>query len=237
MAPPQLFINTKTMELEKQPEIEKENSHENSQGREDDKEDDINASDPPERTNGKDENGKAKFPLPIHSYILMFTGLAIALAGAFLGINEPTNLYFFVLGLHLFTLGCLHLAQAPGIKFFSSLLDRWDSCCNSKIARILLGTIFSVSNTIFTGLEMYILFNNYDDFDCDYYSNYYGKDGWMDCYSWPLVVLGLLISIFLALPWPLLLLCSTEKCTKPSHSRKPSGLVLRIVLDPQTPKL
>ena len=64
---------------------------------------------------------------------------------AFLGIYEPAYRYFFVLGLHLFSLGWFHFAQAPGIKFFSSPLYRRDSCCKPKIARILLGTVFSVS--------------------------------------------------------------------------------------------
>jgi len=76
MAPPQLFINTKTLQLDKQPEIV--NVDENNQEWEDDKKDEEDGK---EGTNGKDENGKAKFPLPILSYILMFTGLAISLAG------------------------------------------------------------------------------------------------------------------------------------------------------------
>jgi len=203
MAPPQLFINTKTLQLDKQPEIV--NVDENNQEWEDDKKDEEDGK---EGTNGKDENGKAKFPLPILSYILMFTGLAISLAGAFLGINKPAHCYFFVLGVHLLSLGCLHLANAQGIRSFSSLLDKWDSCCKQKTASIFIGT---VANFIFTALELYTLFNNdfdYDDFDCSY-----GRDGWMYCYGWPFVILGLIFSIFLALPWPLLLLWTTKKCT------------------------
>jgi len=208
MAPPQLFINTKTLQLEKQEIV---NVDGNNQEWEDDKkdiEDDSDANDPSEGTNGKNKSGKAKSPLPILSYILIFTGLAISLAGAFLGINKPAHCYFFVLGLHLLSLGCLHLANAQGIRSFSSLLERWDSCCKQKIASIFIGT---VANFIFTALELYTLFNNdfdYDDFDCSY-----GRDGWMFCYGWPFIILGLIFSIFLALPWPLLLLWTTKKCT------------------------
>jgi len=212
MAPPQLFINTKTLQLEKQPEIVNVDGYENNQEREDDKkdeEDSSDASNPSEGTNGKNESRiQAKFPLPILSYILIFTGLAISLPGAFLGINKPAHCYFFVLGLHLLSLGCLHLANAQGIRSFSSLLERWDSCCKQKIASIFVGT---VANFIFTALELYTLFNNdfdYDDFDCSY-----GRDGWMFCYGWPFIILGLIFSIFLALPWPLLLLWTTKKCT------------------------
>jgi len=220
MAPPQLFINTKTLQLEKQEIV---NVDGNNQEWEDDKkdiEDDSDASDASEGTNGKDKNGKAKFPLPILSYILMFTGLAISLAGAFLGINKPANSYFFVLGLHLFSLGCLHLAEAPRIQSFSSLLDRWESCQKPKIARIMLATIASVANSIFAALEMYILFTNYDDFDCDYYGNFY------------FVFFGLMFSIFLALPWPLLLLWTTKGSTKTF-----SFPVFKIVSDPPNPNL
>ena len=79
MAPPQIFINTKTLELEKRSDIEKEDGHENDQEHEDDKkdiEDDSDGSDPSEGI-----KAKFPFPLPICSYILMFTGLAISLAG------------------------------------------------------------------------------------------------------------------------------------------------------------
>ena len=93
MAPPQIFINTKTLELEKRSDIEKEDGCENYQEREDhkkDKEDGSDASDPSENANEKDESRKSKFPfpLPIHSYILMFTGLAIALAGVSYNKND-----------------------------------------------------------------------------------------------------------------------------------------------------
>ena len=70
---------------------------------------------------------------------------------AFLGIYEPAYRYFFVLGLHLFS-----LAKTPEIHFFSTLLARWDGY-KQKMARILIGKIFSVVNVIFTALEMHIL--------------------------------------------------------------------------------
>merc|ERR1712025_646229 len=93
MAPPNLFINTKTLDLEKQPENEKEDGFEDLEQKDEkkDKGDDNAGSDPSEGINK--ENGKAKFPLPlpIFSYIVVSNGLAITLAGAFLGINwaEP----------------------------------------------------------------------------------------------------------------------------------------------------
>jgi len=220
MAPPQLFINTKTLEVEKQDIV---NVDGNNQEWEDDKKDIEDGSDDPSEgtNNGNNESRiQAKFPLPILSYILVFMGLAISLAGAFLGINKPANSYFFVLGLHLFSLGCLHLAEAPRIQSFSSLLDRWESCQKPKIARIMLATIASVANSIFAALEMYILFTNYDDFDCDYYGNFY------------FVFFGLMFSIFLALPWPLLLLWTTKGSTKTF-----SFPVFKIVSDPPNPNL
>ena len=92
MAPPQLFINTKTLELDKQPDVEKEDGHESKKEREDDKkekENDSDASDP-----SKGIKAKFLFPLPICSYILMFTGLAITLAGVSFNKNDDDNLIF-----------------------------------------------------------------------------------------------------------------------------------------------
>ena len=172
---------------------------------------------------------------------------------AFLGINEPAHCYFFVFGLHLFSLGCLHLAQAPGIKFFTSLLDRWDSCCKPKIARILLGTIFSVANITLTALEMYILvgkhFKQLQIYTASCSStttttltatttatSTAGTDGWT-------AMVGLSLCLVWSSPFSWLFPgpCSffgrPKAAPKPSHSRKPSRLVLEIVLDPPTPNL
>merc|ERR1712192_76495 len=179
-----------------------------------------------------DENGKAKFPLPILSYILMFTGLAISLAGAFLGINKPAHCYFFVLGVHLLSLGCLHLANAQGIRSFSSLLDKWDSCCKQKTASIFIGT---VANFIFTALELYTLFNNdfdYDDFDCSY-----GRDGWMYCYAWPDLLNLLGSSLALAPTLDDQKMHYKVYCINFSFQKKTSRSVLKIVLDCPTPNL
>ena len=83
MAPPNLFINTKTLDLEKQPENEKDDGFEDLQQKDEkkDKGDDIDGSDPSDGINK--ENGKAKFrpPLPIFSFIVVSNGLAITLAG------------------------------------------------------------------------------------------------------------------------------------------------------------
>ena len=89
MAPPQLFINTKTLGLEKQPENDKEDvdedfEPENKQEWEAEKEekgDNTDYSDPAEDTVGSDyEIGMERSP-PILSYVVVFTGLAIALLG------------------------------------------------------------------------------------------------------------------------------------------------------------
>ena len=89
MAPPQLFINAKTLELEKQPENEKEDGSEdfkpsNKQEQEAEKEekgDDNDKSDPDEDTNGMDE----KFPILVFS---LFTSLAFALVGVSFNKND-----------------------------------------------------------------------------------------------------------------------------------------------------
>ena len=96
MAPPQLFINTKTLELEKQPKNDKEDGYqdiepENIQEQEankKDKTDDSEASDPAEHTDGKDDEIRMARPLPILSYMLVFTGLAIALVGVSFNQND-----------------------------------------------------------------------------------------------------------------------------------------------------
>ena len=88
MAPPQLFINTKTLELEKQPENEKRDGSEdlepaNKQEQEAEKEekgDNNDSHDPDEDANGMDE----KFPIFNYIFSLvfcLFTSLAFALVG------------------------------------------------------------------------------------------------------------------------------------------------------------
>ena len=89
MAPPKLFINTKSLELEKQPENEsyedfEPESKQEQEAQKKEKEDDNDKSDPAEDADGSDENRIAR-SLPILTYvvspILVFTGLAIALVG------------------------------------------------------------------------------------------------------------------------------------------------------------
>ena len=91
MAPPQLFINTKTLELERPPKNNKDGGSEdvepeNIQEQETKKKDkvcDSEASDPAEHTDadGDDDEIRMAKSLPILSYMLVFTGLAIALLG------------------------------------------------------------------------------------------------------------------------------------------------------------
>jgi len=78
MAPPQLFINTKTLEVEKREIVNVDGNNQEWEDGKKDIEDDSDASNP-STNNGNNESGKAKFPLL--SYILIFTGLAISLAG------------------------------------------------------------------------------------------------------------------------------------------------------------
>ena len=89
MAPPKLFINTKSLELEKQPENEsyedfEPESKQEQEAQKKEKEDKNDKSDPAEDADGSDENRIAR-SLPILTYvvspILVFTGLAIALVG------------------------------------------------------------------------------------------------------------------------------------------------------------
>merc|ERR1719432_67517 len=152
-----------------------------------DKEDDNDKSDP-----DKDNNDE------ILTYItsLVFMGLGFALVGAFLWNDEPEYLYLLALGLHLLSIGCLFSVQAMS-KFeqmIASFLTRWDNykqpiSGNLANARILIGATLSTINLIFTTLEMHILFTS-------------------SCY------IGLIISICLALPWPLLVLWLTNRSNK-----------------------
>ena len=87
MAPPQLFINTKTLELERQPDVYEDFEPENKQEQEaekKDKEEENDSTDPAEDADGKDEN-RIAMSFPILTYvvspILVFTSLATALAG------------------------------------------------------------------------------------------------------------------------------------------------------------
>ena len=70
MAPPKLFISTKTLELEKQPENEKKGEFEDFE-QPDEKKDKADASDPSERTNGSDWN--------TYIGLLVLTGLGLTL--------------------------------------------------------------------------------------------------------------------------------------------------------------
>jgi len=224
MAPPQIFINTKTLELEKQPETAKEDGGEdsepvNKQEQEAKKEDNDN-SDPAKDTVGSDHEIGMEPPLPILSYIVVFTGLAIAVLGAFLWNEQAIGVigcYFFVLGLHLFSLGCLHFVQAPQTKLgklLSSFLARCEEKFKPHIARMLVGTIVSVGNIIFTVVEMHILLNKW---------NTYGYD------TSDLQRAGVIFSICLSLPWPLLhlLLTNSSNNTHPSQETKLTDLLQR----------
>ena len=155
--------------------------------------------------------------------------------------DEPAYRYFFVLGLYLFS-----LAKTPENDFFSTLLARWDGY-EQKMARILIGTIFSVVNVIFTVLEMHILVGKrfkqlkIDRASCS------SKDGiahlstatrtmtttttvkTAEMDGWSAMVF-VLLAWSSPSSWPFPGLCSffgqTTAATKPSHPRKPSaGLV------------
>jgi len=167
MAPPQLFINTKTLELEKQPEnksyedFEPKNKQEQKAEKKD-KEEENESNDPAEDADGKDENRKAK-SLPILTYvvapILVLTGLAIAFVGAFLWEDESVFAYFLVLGFHLSSLAIFYIAQDSGTKLEMLLCSHthayaiWDS----HKQHIVIGAILSVANSIFTALEILFL--------------------------------------------------------------------------------
>ena len=70
MAPPKLFISTKTLELEKQPENKKKGEFEDVE-QADEKKDKADASGPSERTNGSDWN--------TYIGLLVLTGLGLTL--------------------------------------------------------------------------------------------------------------------------------------------------------------
>lgn len=180
-------------------------------------------------TDGSFANGKERslsILTNIASPILVFAGLAIALVGAFLWNDELSYRYFLVLGLHLFSLGWLHFLQAPGTKFeklITSLLTRWDNknpqnasgedVVHPYHARTLICVILCIANAIFTALEIHFsnfLFkkNECNDYGYDY--DYICNSG-----SFGLQTAGLIFSIFLALPWPLLLLWVTNTKTLP----------------------
>ena len=90
MAPPQLFINTKTLELEKQPkdnkddgyeDFEPENQHEEEADK-NEKEDDKDNCDPDQDTNGtgNDGNRNEKW-ITILTSMPIFVGLTVAVFG------------------------------------------------------------------------------------------------------------------------------------------------------------
>ena len=87
MVPPQILINNKTLELEKQPENDKEDGFEdfepeNNQERKAEKKEKADyASDPAEDTVRSDYNTSFEWSFPILSYMVVFTGLAITLIG------------------------------------------------------------------------------------------------------------------------------------------------------------
>jgi len=220
MAPPQLFINTKILELEKQPKNEKEDGSEDFEsedkqesGKKDKEKENNNDNDPVEDADGSDENRIAR-SLPILTYVvsplLVFTGLAIAIVGAFLWEDKSVYPYFFVLGLHLSSLAIFYIVQDPGTTFgkllcsYAHAYARWDS----QRQHIIIGAILSVANIIFTAMELLFLFDQWND--CYYYS------GNRICYvlSSSLRASCLICSICLALPWPLLLLWPTNSCIK-----------------------
>ena len=78
--------------------------------------------------------------------------------------DEPKYRYLLALGLHLLSIGCLFSVHAMS-KFeqmIASLLTRWDNyeqpiSGNLANARILIGTTLSITNLIFTALEMHTL--------------------------------------------------------------------------------
>ena len=96
MAPPQLFINTKTLELEKQPENYKVDGFadfepENKQEQETEKEDNSDDPESSKDTDGSFANGKERslsILTNIASPILVFAGLAIALVGVSFNEND-----------------------------------------------------------------------------------------------------------------------------------------------------
>ena len=141
MVAPQLLINTKTLELEKQPETNKEDDNEeiDLENKEEheaemkEKEDDNDSIDPAKDTcNGNNKNRKESsrpFLTYIISPILVFKGLTIAIVGvsfnskdgilkliisslqAFLWEDKSVYPYFVLLGLHEFLLGCFFIAH------------------------------------------------------------------------------------------------------------------------------
>ena len=96
MAPPQLFINTKSLELEKQPGNYKVDGFahfepENKQEQEAEKEDKSDDPESSKDTNGSFANGRERslsILTNIASPILVFAGLAIALVGVSFNEND-----------------------------------------------------------------------------------------------------------------------------------------------------
>ena len=144
-------------------------------------------------------------------------------------------------GLHLFSLGWLHFLQAPGTKFeklISSFLTRWDNkkpqnasgedVVHPYHARTLICIILCIANAIFTALEIHfsnflvrknqilqhllitLQFKKNECYDYGYSYDYICNSG-----SFGLQTAGLIFSICLALPWPLLLLWLTNTKTRP----------------------
>ena len=78
---------------------------------------------------------------------------------AFLWNDDPAYRYFLVLGLHLISIGCLFSVQAMSTSFLTRLNNYKQPTISGNLAnaRILIGATLSITNLIFTALEMHIL--------------------------------------------------------------------------------
>jgi len=157
-------------------------------------------------TNAKtgDSNGNVKKWKSTLFVCLMWASFVMAISGVIVWTNYPDNgrcYYFYALtGLlspQLFLLGLLHYAHRAQTKILSSFLTRWQSR-QQQLAKIILGAILSLGNFSFTALQLHFLL---------------GQRAWPDEETnnadYGLRISGLIITLCLALPWPLFMLWPT----------------------------
>ena len=239
MAPPQLFINTKTLELEKQPKdnkgdgdeaFEPENQHEEEADK-NEKEDDKDNCDPDQDTNGTGNDGNRRNEkwITILTSMPIFIGLAVAVFGvssnkndlsakskhltflqAFLWNVDLVSRYFYVLGLHLFSLLLFYTSQACLLPFEN----------HKNLQRLKIGKILSVANFIFIIPELNLLVSKQklQSTLTLLKSFQLGSPCCDNFYSLGLLVAGLFSSMCLALPWPLA--CGTDTLPTSQNLRK-----------------
>jgi len=222
IAPPKLFINTKTLDVEK---LEKDVVD----GLNTESKNGINTSAAEREDVGKagkeDVAGCSFFCLRFLSLSCIGLGMAsiaaaVALICSWTSEWLPVSRYLLTLGLHIILIGC-HLLFGPTfgwgcsggalfVKIWSTSLAKW-ILENPKRGKVLIGSVLLVTEGIvFALLEFSLLFSTWSleaplELEYQWVGEEYAA-------SYEMRVAGSVISMFLALPWPLFLLWPSQGC-------------------------